>query len=235
MGRIRGGTDHARVLGAARAVEAARQLRDVDVEGELGVLQLEELVRLVVVEQVRARADVLRVGTLRETKASVMRARVARAPENCAEEFLRRRSAAHLRDEAELELGARRPDPVRVLVLLVGALERAVLRARRRVGAERRVPRVAVVAVLGLAHLVGPPPVRVDDDRLLLGRAAARLAALLHRELRVLLRLERADLLRVGRREEHEEGDRGARVDHFCGLYGGAVGVVSVVSVRAGA
>ena len=162
-----------------------------------------------------------------------MRARVARAPENCAEEFLRRRSAARLRDEAELELGARRPDPVRVLVLLVGALERAVLRARRRVGAERRVPRVAVVAVLGLTHLVGPPPVRVDDDLLLLGRAAARLRALLHGELRVLLRLERADLLRVGRREEHEEGDRGARVDHFCGLRGGAVGVVSVVSVRA--
>ena len=49
----------------------------------------------------------------------------------------------------------------------------------------------------------------------------------------MLLRLERADLLRVGRREEHEEGDRGARVDHFCGLRGGAVGVVSVVSVRA--
>ena len=49
-------------------VEAAREVGDVDVEGELFVLELEHLVVLVVLHQVRPRAHVLGVGALHDER-----------------------------------------------------------------------------------------------------------------------------------------------------------------------
>jgi hypothetical protein len=151
-GAVLGASSVGRVLGLAavgvhlhkvqRAVQPARQLGHVDVDGELLVLQLEELVVLLVLHQEGARADVGRVLTGG--------------------------------DEGERERVAIRVDAVRRRVLLVRALDHAVGRAGRRIGAEGRVPQVARVAIVGRAGLVQPAPVGVDRHRLGLRRAPTR-------------------------------------------------------------
>lgn len=140
-----------------RAVEAARQVRHVDVEGELLVQQLEHLVVRVVRHQVHTRADV------------------------------------RARHELERERVAGGRDAVRARV--VRAVERAVLRARRPVGAQCRVPRVAGVAVGVTGGAVQPPPVGVEHDLGAQRLAAAGLGALLRGHHGVVLGRVRADLL----------------------------------------
>ncbi len=59
---------------------------------------------------------------------------------------------------------------------------------------------------------MGPTPVGVEDDRVVLGRAAVRARAPLHRQLRVRLGGERAGPLavrdrRVGESEERDDGE----------------------------
>lgn len=65
---------------------------------------------------------------------------------------------------------------------VISAIEGAVLRARRRVGAQRGVPLVAGVAVVAAVHGMEPAPVGVEDNGMVLGRTALSCRALLDGE-----------------------------------------------------
>ena len=95
---------------------------------------------------------------------------------------------------------------MRVRTSVVSTIEGAVPRTSVGVGAQRRVPGVAGVAVVATARGVEPAPVRVEDDGVVLGLAVVLPRALLDGEARVVLRRERADLLAV-RDSDEGEGD----------------------------
>ena len=143
-----------------RAVQAAGQLAHVHVEGELAVLELEHLVVRVVLHEEHAAADV------RAVVPAAARAAV------CHEVQPQRRALARRPRRGAHAVGG--------LVVGHGArIQRAVLRAAHRVGADRHVPRVARVAVGVRALLVHPHPVRVYHHPARCGRARAGRRALL--------------------------------------------------------
>lgn len=109
-------------------------------------------------------------------------------------------------DELERERSARGGDTVGALV--VRTIEGAVCRASLAVGAERRVPLVAGVAVGVARGAVQPAPVGVEHDSGVLGGAAAAGRALLGSEAGVVLGRVRADLLAVHDSREGEGEER---------------------------
>jgi len=167
------------------AVEAARHVRHVHRERELLVQQLEHLVVVLVLQEVHPVADVGAGRALRLV----------------------------LGDEREVQQ-ALVVDAHAVLLrvaLLVLAVDRARVRARRRVGARVVEPHVAEVAIarrrVGAAHLVRPAPVGVEHGGGLLPRAAIRIGAGVDRHVEVHLLAPMADLLRAGERAERQEAD----------------------------
>ena len=182
---VRGEPRHTTVLVHLRevdgAVETARKVRHVDVEGEFLVLEVPGSVLRLAVHQVDTRADVGR--------------------------------AAGVGDEVKLERRSASRDTVCALV--VSTVESAVSSASHVIGAERRVPGVAGVAVGVAANIVDPAPVRVEDDLTLDSRAAGGRAL---RPLEGRVRLGRlcAGLL-GGDGGEVDESGEGGSAEH-CGV-----------------
>lgn len=96
-------------------------------------------------------------------------------------------------DKIEPQLAAGRSHAVGALV--IRAVQRTILGAGDVVRAVRWVPGVARVAVGVAPDIVHPTPVRIKNDRTVLGCAAPRSGALLPCQGRVVLRSRRASLL----------------------------------------
>jgi hypothetical protein len=101
---------------------------------------------------------------------------------------------------------------------VVGAIESAVRRTSRTIGAKSLVPSVASVAVGRARSRVEPTPVAIEDDALSLGNTAAG-GASRHREGRVLLSSKTASLLSVDGRAECESTKGKSEGGHACRLF----------------
>ena len=104
---------------------------------------------------------------------------------------------------------------MRVRTSVVSTIEGAVPRTSVGVGAQRRVPGVAGVAVGATARGVQPTPVGVEHDGALLRLAVVGRRALLDGQAGVAFCRERADLLAVGGRGEGESEESCCR--EHCG------------------
>mmetsp|Transcript_57187 Transcript_57187/g.136287 ORF Transcript_57187/g.136287 Transcript_57187/m.136287 type:complete len:217 (-) Transcript_57187:46-696(-) len=91
-----------------------------------------------------------------------------------------------------------------LVVFLRVALHMAICSTARWIRAQRGIP-IPVLVAVGVLAIVDPPPIGVQDQLVLLGRAAARFGALLHGHGRIAFRLQGARLLRTAEREQKKQ------------------------------